>query len=151
MPPSIRPATSQDLQAIVALLTHDAQQRSSLDPLLWPVAADAPIRSEGVVRAALNGAPASARELWFVAEQAGRIVGITHAMLVPVPPIYDGAAGSPGLLLDDCFIAADAPSGTAEALLAAAEAALVAAGRATASCVLSGSGTFAPPLRAPWL
>lgn len=61
-------------------------------------------------------------------------------MLVPVPPIYDGSAGPPGLLLDDCFIVADAPSGTAQALLAAAEAALVAAGapRLIASCPAAG-------------
>jgi hypothetical protein len=61
-------------------------------------------------------------------------------MLVPVPPIYDGSAGPPGLFLDDCFISTDAPSGTAEALLAATEAALVAAGapRLIASCPAAG-------------
>jgi hypothetical protein len=146
MPPSIRPATLQDVPAIVALLTHDAQERRSLDPLLWRVATDAPIRIERAVgTAARNGAQvsaqATARELWFVAEQAGRIVGVTHAMLVPVPPIYDSSAGSPGLLLDDCFISADAPSGTAEALLGATETALRAAGalRLVASCLAGGS------------
>jgi hypothetical protein len=61
-------------------------------------------------------------------------------MLVPVPPIYDGTAGPPGLLLDDCFVSADAPSGTAEALLAATEAALTTAGapRLIASCPAAG-------------
>jgi hypothetical protein len=71
---------------------------------------------------------------------SSRIVGVTHAMMVPVPPIYDGSAGPPGLLLDDCFTSADAPSGTAEALLVATEAALRTAGapRLIASCPAAG-------------
>jgi predicted N-acetyltransferase YhbS len=144
MPPSIRPATPQDVPAIVALLTHDAQERRSLDPLFWRIAADAPTRIERAVGTVLNGSEASARELWFVAEHAERIVGVTHAMHVPVPPIYDSSAGSPGLLLDDCSISAEAPSGTAEAMLVATEAALRRAGalRLVASCPAAG------PLRA---
>jgi hypothetical protein len=61
-------------------------------------------------------------------------------MLVPVPPIYDGSAGLPGLLLDDCFISTDAPLSIAEVLLAATEAAMVAAGaqRLIASCPAAG-------------
>jgi hypothetical protein len=54
MPPSIRPATPQDVPAIVALLTHDAQERRSLDPLLWRIAADAGSKAVG---AALDGSP----------------------------------------------------------------------------------------------
>jgi GNAT superfamily N-acetyltransferase len=140
MPPEIRRATPQDLPAIIALLSQDARERRSLDPLLWRVAADAPARIEKAVAAALGGSQASSRELWFAAEHAGRIVGLTHAMQVPVPPIYDGSAGPPGLLLDDCFVTADAPAGTAEALLVATEAALRAAGapRLIASCPAAG-------------
>ena len=128
------------MSSIVALLTQDARERSALDPLLWRIAADAPDRIERTAGASLNGHHAPARELWFVAEHAGRIVGVTHAMLVPVPPIYDGTAGPPGLLLDDCFVSADTPSGTAEALLAATEAALTTAGapRLIASCPAAG-------------
>src|SRR4051794_23130372 len=107
MAPSIRPATPQDLPQIVSLLVEDAEQRRSLDPLLWRLAADAPTRIETVIDGVLNRAAASARELWLVAEHAGRIVGVAHAMMVPVPPIYDAAAGDPGLLLDDCFVSAD--------------------------------------------
>jgi hypothetical protein len=140
MPPSIRPATPHDLAGIVSLLTQDAQERGSLDPHLWRLAANAPARIETAVGAALDGSVAPARELWLVAEHAGRIVGVTHAMTVPVPPIYDGAAGPPGLLLDDCFTSADAPSGTAEALLVATEAALRTAGASSliASCPAAG-------------
>jgi predicted N-acetyltransferase YhbS len=140
MPPSIRPATPHDVPAIVALLIHAAQERGSLDPLLWRIAADAPTRIEGAVSRGLNGSQVSARELWLVAEHAARIVGVAHAMLVPVPPIYDSSAGSPGLLLDDCFVSAEAPSGAPEALLAATEAALRTAGalRLIASCPAAG-------------
>jgi hypothetical protein len=108
MPPSIRPATPQDLPAIVALLTQDARERAPLDPLLWRIAPDDPTRIEKAVGAALNDPQVAARELWHVAEDTGRVVGVTHAMLVPVPPIYDSAAGAPGLLCDDCFMSAEA-------------------------------------------
>ena len=74
-----------------------------MDPLLWRLAADAPGRIERAASAGLGDSQASAGELWIVAELAGQIVGLTHAMLVPVPPIYDSAAGTPGLLLDDCI------------------------------------------------
>jgi hypothetical protein len=140
MPPSIRAATPHDLPGIVALLTQDAEQRRALDPHLWRLAANAPARIESAVGAALNGSEAPARELWLVAEHAGRTVGVTHAMIVPVPPIYDAAASVPGLFLDDCFTSADAPSGTAEPLLAATESALRAAGASSliASCLAAG-------------
>jgi hypothetical protein len=71
-----------------------------------------------------------------LAEAAGRLLGITHSMVVPVPPIYDVGERAPGLLLDDCVMAESAPAGTAEALLAATEAALAAAGAGAmiASC-----------------
>jgi hypothetical protein len=61
-------------------------------------------------------------------------------MTLPVPPIYDDAASLPGLLLDDCFTFADAPSGTADALLVATEAALITAGASSliASCPAAG-------------
>src|SRR5579859_1981706 len=77
--------------------------------------------------------------MWLLAEAQGRIVGLTHAMTVPVPPIYR-AEGSPGLLLDDCFTIPEAPRGTAEVLLLATEAALRAAGAPAliASCPVDG-------------
>jgi hypothetical protein len=141
MVPAIRPAISKDLPAMVALLTQDAQERRSLDPMLWRLPADAPARIEAAVSATINGSQARVPELWLVAEHADRIVGIAHAIVVPVPPIYDGSAGSPGLLLDDCFVSADAPSNTTDSLLGAAESALRSAGaaRLVASCPGVGS------------
>jgi hypothetical protein len=136
MAASIRAAAAYDLPGIVALLTREAQPRAASDPALWHLAADTPMRIERAVGETLTGARESAREFWLVAESAGQLVGVTHAMLVPVPPIYDVAASSPGLILDDCFTLETAPYGTAEALLGATEATLRLAGASTliASC-----------------
>jgi hypothetical protein len=125
---------------LVALLTLSAHQRSSLDSLLWQVAADASLQIERTLDATFKGTDTSVRELWIVAEVAGRIVGTTHAMMVPVPPIYESTAGSPGLFLDDCTISDNAPSGTAETLLASTEEALSKGGASSliASCPTAG-------------
>jgi hypothetical protein len=138
MPISIRPATSEDLPELVALLIQDAKERGALDPVLWRLAVDAPVRVETAVGAALDRPKPTARELWLVAEHASRVVGVTHATMLPVPPIYD--AGPPGILMDDCFTSADAPSGTAETLFLATEAALRTAGASSliASCPAAG-------------
>src|SRR5689334_17211497 len=79
-------------------------------------------------------------EIWLVADHAGRIAGVAHAMMVPVPPIYDGAAGPPGLMLDDCCVGEDAPAGIGDDLLVATEAVLQAAGAPSliASCAARG-------------
>jgi len=140
MASSIRPATPRDTPAIVALLSEGAAERRSLDPVLWRIAADAAARIETAVRGAFATAPGSPPEFGLVAEHAARIVGVTHAMLVPVPPIYDSTAGAPGLLLDDCVIASDAPPATAANLLAATEAELTKRGapRLIASCSAGG-------------
>jgi hypothetical protein len=136
MAASIRAAAAHDVPGIVALLTREAELRAASDPALWHLAADAPMRIERAVGETLKSARGSAREFWLVVESAGQLVGVTHAMLVPVPPIYDPVASSPGLILDDCFILESAPYGTAEALLGATEAALRSAGASAliASC-----------------
>jgi hypothetical protein len=130
--PSIRSATRDDLSGVVDLLLQDAQTRAAIDARLWRPAPDAKPRLERAV--------GRAGELWLLAEDANRIVGVTHAMIVPVPPIYDDSTPGPGLLLDDCFVSADASPGAAEALLVATEAALTAAGaaRLIASCPAAG-------------
>src|SRR5476651_707756 len=124
MTPSIRRATAEDLPAVVDLLLQDAAQRSARNPALWKIAADARTRIEAGI--ALD----QAQTVWLLAEAAGRIVGVTHSMIVTPPPIYDIAAGSPGLFFDDCFTLPDAPPDAAEALLVATETALRAAGGA---------------------
>ncbi|HLZ82792.1 MAG TPA: hypothetical protein VKQ54_04445 [Caulobacteraceae bacterium] len=140
MSASIRPAAIADLPEMAELLIAEAGRRSALDRQLWPVATDAHARLDTALRAGLEPSNGPVRELWRLAEASGRIVGVTHAMIVPVPPIY-GAEAPPGLLLDDCFTTTDAPRGTAETLLAATEAALRATGAATliASCPAAAS------------
>ncbi len=141
MPPTIRPATPTDLPAMVDLLIRGGEQRRSQNPALWLVDAGAPARIEAGVRAALEGPNTPAQERWLLAEAAGRLVGLAHAMIVQPPPIYDIAAGSPGLILDDGFTLEDAPPDTAAALLTATETAIRAAGAAglIASCPAAGS------------
>ena len=60
MPPSIRPATPHDLPGIVALLIRDAEERRSLEPLLWGLATDAAARIERAVGGALDKSHAPA-------------------------------------------------------------------------------------------
>jgi hypothetical protein len=68
------------------------------------------------------------RQQWLLAEIDGRVIGITHSILVPVPPVYAGELGPPGLLMEDCFISEEAPLATTKVLLEAAEAELLKAG-----------------------
>ena len=103
---------------MVDLLVVDAQARRSLDPTLWPLAADPAARIKTALDRGLADSGPSAQEIWLLAEASGRLVGIAHAMIVPVPPIY-GVEASPGLFLDDCFTTPEAPSDTAEVLLVA--------------------------------
>lgn len=126
MPAVIRPAAADDIAGIVALLTEDARQRSELDPPLWRFDEKVPKRITNAF-AAHFGAANRPPDLYLVAEHDKQLVGITHSMLVPVPPIYDPGV-TPGLLLDDCFTSPEAPQGTAEALLAATETTLQAIG-----------------------
>jgi GNAT superfamily N-acetyltransferase len=128
MTATVRSATISDLPQMVDLLIADAEHRCTTSPGLWPIAEDAREKLDQTVRKSLEGASAARQEQWLVAEAAGRLVGLTHSMKVPVPPIYAADAGPPGLLLDDCFTTEDAPSGTADALLAATEAALLGTG-----------------------
>jgi hypothetical protein len=120
---TIRKAEPADASAVARLLVEDARRRQALDPLLWAVAGDA-----GERVSAGFGADAPFRQTWLVAEAGGGVVAVSHSMLLPVPPLYAGTWGEPGLLLEDCALADAAPPGTAEALLDAAEADLAAAG-----------------------
>ncbi|MCA9917397.1 MAG: hypothetical protein KC445_05560 [Anaerolineales bacterium] len=136
----IRPAAASDLPHITDLLIQDAAQRHQTSPALWPLADNGRERVANTVHQTLESSKPPFAEQWLVAEDAGHIVGVSHALKVPVPPIYAGAFGPPGLLLDDCFTAENAPPETAEALLLAAEAALRRAGSELllASCLAEG-------------
>lgn len=68
------------------------------------------------------------RQQWLIADTGRDIVGVTHSILLPIPPIYAGEFGPPGLIMEDCFIKPDAPPETRVALLRATEVDLVNAG-----------------------
>lgn len=136
---SIRPAGLADLPAMTDLLLAGAERRRTLDPGLWPLASEARATIEAATRAGL--APdAAPGQVWLLAEYEGCAVGIGHGMIAPPPPIYD-IKTLPGLLLDDCEVAPGAPADTADALLAAMETALQAAGAGSliASCPTAGA------------
>jgi len=128
MTQTIRPAKPDDMTRLVELLMLDAQERHEEDAILWKMADDAPAQIEKALTFALTAEQQPFRQFWRVADDGGQITGVIHAMMLPVPPIYAGPFGEPGLILPDSFVAADAASGTVEGLLAAAEDALHEAG-----------------------
>ncbi len=128
MTQTIRPASPDDMPRLVELLMLDAQERLAENAILWKLADDAPAQIEKALKFALTAEQQPFRQFWHVADDGGQIKGVIHAMMLPVPPIYAGSFGEPGLILPDSFVAADAPSGTLEGLLAAAEDALHEAG-----------------------
>jgi len=117
----------------------DAQERHAENGILWKMAEDAPAQIEKALTFALTAEQQPFREIWQVADDDGRIGGVVHSMLLPVPPIYAGSSGEPGLILPDSYAAPDAPDGTVDALLSAAEKALRDAGaRITLSSYVTG-------------
>lgn len=125
---NIRPATTDDLTRMIELLLMDAEERRAEDAILWDMADDAAVQIGKAVTFALTAERQPFRQFWQVAEDDGKILGVVHSMMLPVPPIYAGAAGEPGLILPDSFAAPDAPDGTVNALVEAAEARLREAG-----------------------
>ncbi|GFE49595.1 hypothetical protein So717_13480 [Roseobacter cerasinus] len=127
MPQIIRAATPYDIPQLIKLLLLDAAERHAQDSALWSIAHDASTQVEKALTVALTGAQPPV-QIWQVADRDGRITGVSHAMLLPVPPIYAGSKGEPGLIMPDTCVAPDAPAGTVDALVKAAEDALQDAG-----------------------
>lgn len=125
---TIRPAEPADLAPLVDLILADAETRCRANPGLWRMDPAARDKTNATIRAAMQAEKPPFRQQWLVALAGDRVVGLTHSILLPVPPIYAGESGPPGLIMEDCALAPDAPSGTREALLHAAEADLIAAG-----------------------
>lgn len=128
MPAEIRAATLNDLPLMVDLLTQDARCRQAHDPALWTLHDDASKKIAEAVEFALTAEKQPFRQKWLVADTGGELTGVVHSVLLPVPPIYAGMWGDPGLLMPECFATAGAPSGTLQALVEAAEADLREAG-----------------------
>lgn len=125
---TIRPAGLHDLDQISDLLLADAKIRCAFEPGLWKLDSAPREKIGSVVKASMEAKKPAFREQWLVAEIGGDIVGVTHSILLPIPPIYAGELGPPGLIMEDCFIQADAPPETRTGLFRAAEAELVKAG-----------------------
>ncbi|MBY5931513.1 hypothetical protein KUV51_00770 [Tateyamaria omphalii] len=128
MHPSIRQATPQDIPGIVELLLTDAADRQTVDAVLWKMGKDAAADIHAALTFALTSDKQPFQQIWHVAEHEGAITGVVHSMLLPVPPIYAGSKGEPGLILPDAFVAPGAAHTTAKALIEAAEQALRDAG-----------------------
>ncbi|AJE46843.1 hypothetical protein [Celeribacter indicus] len=125
---TIRPAGRDDLDALAELLLADAEDRHAADPGLWHLDREARDKARSAVAAAMTDERPPFRQHWLIAEAGGRAVGVAHSILLPVPPIYAGEFGPPGLIMEDSFVAPDAPAGVRHALLEAAEADLTGAG-----------------------
>lgn len=119
-----RLANSDDIPTLVTLLVLDAAERHAEDPILWKIADDAPKQIEKALTFALTAEQQPFQQFWHVSEEADRVTGVIHSMLLPVPPIYAGSLGDPGLILPDSYVAPNAPDGTLDALMETAEAAL---------------------------
>lgn len=123
-----RAATLDDLDPIAELLLSDARARAATDAGLWKLHPDALQKILQTTREAMASENPPFRQQWIVAESDKVIVGVTHSILLPIPPIYAGEFGPPGLIMEDCFTGLDAPPETASALLDAAQADLIGAG-----------------------
>ena len=137
----IEAATPSDLNAIVDLLTQDAKRRYAKDPILWKLAADIPEKVVPTVKATLETKNPPFREQWLLAKASDDVVGIAHTVLLPVPPIYAGKFGPPGLIMEDSYVSKDAPEDTPSVLLQAAETDLIEAG---AKVLLASSAVDGP-------
>lgn len=118
---SVRSAGVADIDPLVDLLLEDADARATGDRVLWKLAADARDKLVQTIKGVMQNDAPPFRQQWLLAEQGGRAVGVVHSILLPVPPIYAGGQGMPGLIMEGSFVREDAPAGTAEALLSAAE------------------------------
>lgn len=97
---AVRPATADDVAAMVGLVQAYRQQLQRWRPDFWRPAE----RAAEVSRMWLGhlvASPDKARAI--VAEQAGAVVGFLIASPVPVPPVY--AAPGPAWTVDDFCVA----------------------------------------------
>ncbi|MCB1341146.1 MAG: hypothetical protein KDK24_08785 [Pseudooceanicola sp.] len=128
--PTTRPAKTDDIPQLTDLLLAGARRRHSADPILWALAGNAHAEVAKALTHALAAENQPFRQSWIVAREGTTLTGVAHTMSVPVPPIY-AAEIPPGLILPDTTLTEDAPDGTLDALLDAAEADLRAGGART--------------------
>ena len=128
MTAEISAAAPSDIASMVDLLMQDAARRHARDTALWALDGHARRKVADALAFALTEENQPFRQKWLVARSGGDLVGIIHTMRLPIPPIYAGKWGDPGLLMPEAFVTGAAPAGTLEALVDAAEADLRASG-----------------------
>ena len=132
---TINACSLADLPDMLDLLVEDARQRHTENPVLWAFDGSTRGRIEAILRKSFEDDNPPIKELWLMAKDGRKPVGLTHAIIVPVPPIYD-IETPPGLMLDECFVSEDAQEDTIGELIRATESALrdVGAENFIASC-----------------
>lgn len=125
---NIRPAEPSDIGVLSDLLLADARERYAIDPFLWKLENNPREKILSAIAAEMENEKPPFRQQILIADIDGKIVGVTHSMLLPAPPIYAGESGSPGFIMEDSFVVPNAPRGTRSALFGAAEADLIGAG-----------------------
>ena len=137
---STRAATLADVDPLAALLLRAAKHRHAQDASLWSLPADAKERIAQSIRSYLEAENPPFRQQWLLGLEGGEIIGAVHSILLPVPPIYAGDFGPPGLIMDDCYVHPEAPAGSAAQLFEAAQEDLIAAGAQVllAACARAG-------------
>ena len=112
----IHPARPTEIPAMSPLLLEAARVRAGRDPALWPLSDHPSEAVEQALRRAMTAENPPFRQQWLRSD-----AGLTHGIHLPVPPIYAGRFGAPGLIMDDSTVLPDASAEAAAQLLAAAE------------------------------
>ena len=113
----IRPATEDDLPAILKLAAAKRDEYATASPVFWRVADDAAEQQEPFFR---NQRIQNKQALTLVAEDDDSVVGFIMATIHTAPPVYD--PGGPVCSVDDFTVASpDLWSTTGEELVHAAK------------------------------
>lgn len=110
------PATPTEIPAMSPLLLEAARVRAGRDPALWPLTDNPSEAVEQALNRAMTAENPPFRQQWLRSD-----AGLTHGIHLPVPPIYAGRFGAPGLIMDDSTLSPDASADAAAQLLVAAE------------------------------
>ncbi len=97
---NIRPATTEDLEALLDLAAAQRADQAVHQPVFWRPAADARDRH----RPFLAGQIADDDVIVLVASEGDAVVGFAIGVMHPAPPVYD--PGGPTCTVDD-FVVAD--------------------------------------------
>lgn len=109
--PTIRAATGEDLEAILAIADASRRTYATYQPQFWRPAEDAVARQRPYLDALLHDETA----ITLVAVNRHTLTGFAIGAVAPAPPVYD--PGGPTCLLDDSAVADPADWSTTGAAL----------------------------------